>query len=471
MSVAYKFSGTTIVLSVALQEEFDEVRRHFAYKDDCSTDRHVRLEFEIDQTGFRLIGVLAATMGAQAALEAVEEAIEDFDPSVVICLGISGAISDDLQPGDVCVSNIVYDINHNAKISSKRGKAELDFSPRPYEVAAPLATSATFARNHPTLADRLAAWRLAGEQQAKDLAISLMFGRPPELFIGAIACGPLVASKEAKEKLRSIDRRFLAIDMESGGVFNRLSRKNVPGLAIRGISDMADETKSNYEKNTKGAARKLAMQSALRFLDIQLSNPMFMNFLASTARSRQPVIPGLETKQGRDPVEIINEDIAQHLDCRTFGGRLPAFRLPMPRVREVSYIGELSSRELEKPEDIASALERHDRLLIRIPRSFPSQTLAWSLAHALLREGVGGKVAIPIVVDGRDLKPPRRGLKANWNQEIGHLDSTVYEIVYIVEEPLLHDRHRVKFLLDEVANEGKRSRLWGWHLRKSASKK
>jgi nucleoside phosphorylase len=450
------YSGATILLSVALPEEFDEVKTHFKFKADHSSDRHVRLEFELNEPGFRLIAVLADNMGAQAALEAVEEAIEDFAPTVVVCLGISGAISEDLQPGDVCVSNLIYDVNHNTKLSAEKGKQDVSFSPRPYDVAAQLAASANFVRNHPTLSDALHSWSAAAAARASAAGIPLPLERDPSLFVGPIVCGPLVASKAAKERLRSIDRRILAIDMESGGVFNRLTRKSVLGLSVRGISDMADENKSQLEKSTKSAARKLAMQGALGILSIQLKNPSFMNFVGNRARTQQPDLPGLETKSADDPVAVLDADISERLDCKIFGGRLPSFRLPLPRVREVSYIGELSSRELEKPEDIASALQRFDRLLIRLPRSFPTQTLAWSLAQSLLRETEGGRQLIPIVVDGRDIRQPNHGLRSAWPEEIGNLDSETYEVVYLVEEPLLHDRHRVSFLLREVEREAKK---------------
>ncbi len=94
-----------------------------------------------------------------------------------------------------------------------------------------------------------------------------------KLFAGndqKLASGPAVGKSEAfVEWLKSrVDRKFVAIDMESAGVYEAATiRSNPPRvLAIRGISDFADKRKKLIEDGTKGQFRTVAAKNAFSLL-------------------------------------------------------------------------------------------------------------------------------------------------------------------------------------------------------------
>jgi nucleoside phosphorylase len=70
----------------------------------------------------------------------------------------------------------------------------------------------------------------------------------PQAKNGAIVCGSVSKSKAYNKKLRSIERKILAIETESGGVFAQATAKSIPALTIRGISDHANRDKGELER-------------------------------------------------------------------------------------------------------------------------------------------------------------------------------------------------------------------------------
>jgi nucleoside phosphorylase len=84
---------------------------------------------------------------------------------------------------------------------------------------------------------------------------------------GHIASGPfVVASSEFAEWLRDRDRKYVAVEMEAYGVLLGAHRGEVPGLVIRGISDLANERKTKMDSVGTGAIRRHAMRNASRVL-------------------------------------------------------------------------------------------------------------------------------------------------------------------------------------------------------------
>ena len=69
----------------------------------------------------------------------------------------------------------------------------------------------------------------------------------PKSMGGTIVCGVVSAGNNYNDKLKQIDRKVLAIDTESGGIFSVTTRKNVEALTIRGISDYADKKKQSWK--------------------------------------------------------------------------------------------------------------------------------------------------------------------------------------------------------------------------------
>src|SRR3546814_3269294 len=98
---------------------------------------------------------------------------------------------------------------------------------------------------------------------------------PPSTLGGTLVCGAVSKSDKYNAKLKALDRKVLAIETESGGVFRRAQQAKCPAITIRGISDHADQNKSKLEDSTGQKVRSIAASNAATFLRLQLDNPHF----------------------------------------------------------------------------------------------------------------------------------------------------------------------------------------------------
>jgi hypothetical protein len=91
----------------------------------------------------------------------------------------------------------------------------------------------------------------------------------PRCVDGPIASGPTLAASQVFVKwLKKRNRKFLAVEMESGGALAAIYERAEPArsLVLRGISDYGDERKSQLDRVRGGALRRYAMRNAVRLL-------------------------------------------------------------------------------------------------------------------------------------------------------------------------------------------------------------
>lgn len=447
--------NVTIVALVALQEEYEVFSKIFPFKQDLSinTFENVCVEHQTESENIRLISILSQQMGAESARDSAELAIREFSPDMVVIVGIAGGISSDLSVGDVCVSNTIYDVLNNNKITEiSEDKSDLAFSPKTHGVNVSLVAAFTFLQSHPLLTPEYEKWRLEADicdEEAEDY---------PKFMIAPIVCGAVSASKNYNKKLKDIDRKTGAIETESGGVFQALSRCNIPAIAVRGISDLADLDKASLEKRTKGSVRVSAMKNACLLLKTQFNNNQFLEVAKrfseiKTTGTSHPLKP--VKKICVNPIEIVEEEILSNLVdlYPEFRSRPDGFYLPIPRASKIFQSKELEGKELDAPIDIIDCLKENDRILLKMPRSFPTQNLGWSLAHSLLRQQIDGRVIIPLVVDGNNIRPPSHGLKNDIEKKIeNEIQGPEYLKLYIIEEPRFDSRTRMSFFNKELNN-------------------
>jgi nucleoside phosphorylase len=453
-----KLPVRTVVALIALPEEHEVFREVFPYKADLSQDRLVCLEHESGVPGIRLVSVLAEQMGSQSASQSADIALRAFDPDLLVVIGIAGGVSSDLSVGDVCISNEIVDVLHNTKVSEKGGVPEISFAPDFYNVDAELVSTFAFLRVHPAFQTQYQVWRDAAGAEAQKLGLIEEGAASPQIAIGPIACGPVSASKQFNEKLKSLHRKIMAIETESGGVFQRISQVGAPVVAIRGISDLADGDKTALEKRTQGAGRVLAMLNASTLLKLQIQNPK-VHDVASRYALRKNNQADLFNGKAPAPsvVAELEADIKQHLKeiSPDFKARPEGFYLPIPRVRKTSYGENIVGREIEDPENITACLHDNDRIIVRLPRTFPSHALGWSLAHSLLRQQIDGKVVLPFVVNGNSIRPPKSGLDAAIPESMREgASGSEFVKVFIIEEPSFESRSRLRFLESEIRESG-----------------
>jgi nucleoside phosphorylase len=451
----------TILVIVALPEEFDVFQKLLPSTADHSTSFQVRLEHSSGHPDFRIISALSEQMGSQSALLSTEQCIKDFEPDLIVVLGIAGSLSSDACVGDVCISNEIIDVLHNSKVSGPT--EEISLHPAVSTVDAALVSSFNFIRSHPNLKPRYDEWRSSGLEASNALGLNdVVRIDGPELLVGPIACGPVTASKEFKERIRAITRKVLAIETESGGVMAAARQYAIPTITIRGISDDADAKKADLELVTAGRARELAMRNATRIFSIQLTNPRFMTIAVQTNAGRaQNTLPGIVSpSEKRLPLfQQLESVIRSRLNelSPEFKSRPNGYYLPVPRVRRVSYVDHVAGRELDEPISILEAIERSPKLFIRLPRSYPTHTLGWALAYSFVRQFVGKQQIIPVVIPSDEIRPPNKTFQFAVDKlpqpEVREPGNCV---VCITDEPPLDSSTRLAFLANEISNTSHR---------------
>jgi nucleoside phosphorylase len=212
-----------VLILTALNLEYAEVLRRLTR---LERDDHPQgTLFEVGTIGDTqcqvVLGLTGKGNGAAGVIAA--QAIEKFSPSAVLFVGVAGALWDSMELGDVIVATHVY--GYHGATASDDG---LQARPRVWEISHRISQLAA-------RLGRTGDWAIPGEPAS------------PVRF-GPIASGELVLNQH-----RSGDQRdwlldhyndALAIEMESAGVAQACQVTNTPLGVIRGISDMADGTKS-----------------------------------------------------------------------------------------------------------------------------------------------------------------------------------------------------------------------------------
>ncbi|MDC0747908.1 phosphorylase family protein [Polyangium mundeleinium] len=240
------------------EDEFDAVLERFPPFTHVKGRRVYNLHrLELPAGGSYLVAVVRCIeQGNTEALDAARDLLEELEPQWLLVVGIAGAVpSDELTLGDVVVSTRIVDFSIEAVLQDKPSEYAMMGGPVHKDAAAILANL----RAHKA---QLKGWNTAASIMASRPAIVL----DDELFYGdedwqkkaqrAIAhhasrSEPLVTAgaigssdRLVKDTqvlaafLRKAARQVLAVEMESAGVYRGASGRQVPAVAIRGISDV-----------------------------------------------------------------------------------------------------------------------------------------------------------------------------------------------------------------------------------------
>ncbi|WLB25247.1 hypothetical protein QIH85_25645 [Bradyrhizobium japonicum] len=456
-----------ILLVIPLEEELLEVQKFFPTKRNLSTDTAHRFEVDTGVPGLSMLMVVQEQMGKTSAYHAAAEALAEYDVSLVVCLGIAGSLTDDLSLCDVCYSELIIDVYDNSKASDgKEGGTEVALSPSYYPSPRFLVASLNSIRTFPELQSQYAAWREGRRELAKGMFPEPVVGRKgateeigaPKSMNGKIACAAVSKSERYNTKLRGIDRKVLAIETESGGVFEAASRKGIEALTIRGISDHADHSKDQLEKLTGNQIRAFAAQNAASFFKMQLGNPQFQAAIAKcrSAKSVEASASASAPGQARSLAAVVSELSAVYDEklrqlSPEFKLLEKGYRLPVPRMQSVEYVSGVGARSSADPVEVREALEQHDTILLGLSKNYPDYSLPWVIANDLLTAVVGGKQVLPIVIDGDAVRPPRIGLKEAAYHDFSELEEFPgTQLVFIIDGAPLSSKSKIDFLARQI---------------------
>jgi nucleoside phosphorylase len=282
-----------LICVIPLEEELQEFMSVFSGLQDLCADGYFRYTVDTGVSDLTMLVVQQEGMGKSLAARAVSATLAEYNTGLIVCLGIAGGLSNDLQLGDVCYTGTVIDVYDNAKFGdSKENELQLELSPSYFNTPRKLTASMNFLRTIPTLRADYEEWRRERASIARSLVPNTVLDasgnavtiEDPSSKDGTIICGSVSKSQSYNQILKRVDRKILAIDTESGGVFEQGGSQGITALTIRGISDHANAEKGKLETETRGGVRKLAAGNAASFLKMQLRNPHFRAALSSLGR-------------------------------------------------------------------------------------------------------------------------------------------------------------------------------------------
>ncbi len=297
-----------IGLIVPLKEEFQYIA------DIASVKSHQPYDgaffYEMDFGGTNTIACIVGEMGPLPASQATNRLLSFAKVKLVILLGLAGALDKDVLLGDVVVAEEVNEYLAKSKAVEAGESYEFKISGRHTRIDYSLREVV----NNFDISggDCLAKWHNSAKADFDALESVVdrsLCKSPPGFHVGSIASGDVVgAAKAFTDQLLKIDRKFLALDMEAAGVVKAASDRLNPVrvLAVRGISDFADERKKEFDDQGKGAWRRLSVRNATSFCSSLLLWKDFrlciglMNDVVANQRDFEPVgiVKGLRSETG-----------------------------------------------------------------------------------------------------------------------------------------------------------------------------
>lgn len=184
-----------------------------------------------------VIATLSPRMGMSAASIAATKLISEFHPRHIAVVGITAGLRGQVNIGDVIVADEVWDWGMG---KWAHDSDEVVFLPGPHHLSIDAAIRAQMhrlSRDEPRLARIRAGW--PGTKPLSELRV----------LIGPMASGAaVIAAQKMTDRIASYHRKLIGIEMEAYGVFAAAadgSRPITTALAVKGVSDFADEHKGD----------------------------------------------------------------------------------------------------------------------------------------------------------------------------------------------------------------------------------
>jgi len=267
------------------------------------------------QDGPIRIGLLMiGEMGNVAAVPPTLEAIDMMDPSFVIAVGIAGGVRGLVNLGDVIVADQILYVE-KGKLTKDRVMPD------------PVAFNCDKLLLHEA---RYLASSLSENDSLQGSHFRVRFG-------SLAAVEKVIANSEYIEDLRSRHRKLVGVEMESYGIAIATEYvKPKPGfIAIRGVSDFADEKKDDNQRDT-------ACQNAARFV-IRLITER----ISSIKRDDEATSPKTLAIQHFSLARVPADTVTQSLD---------------PNISLSQFDLDQSGNALEDQEGIRTALESQEQV-------------------------------------------------------------------------------------------------------------
>ncbi|MGB2621525.1 MAG: 5'-methylthioadenosine/S-adenosylhomocysteine nucleosidase [Candidatus Acidiferrum sp.] len=255
-------------LVVPLKEEFRYVQEITPQLESIAHEGtfFYRLDFE----PISVVCCLMDQIGLLPALHATNRLLEFAEVKLVVLLGVGGALSNDVSVGDVVIASEVSEFQANSKAEPDGTGYKVRYSGRnwPLEFRIREAVSHFEFSSH----DAFATWKANASGDYANLNVpgkESTCPPSPAMHFGPIASGNVViASSAFAAEVKTINRKFVAIEMEAAGVAMAATERihPLPYLVVRGISDNANENKATLDGQGNGSWRRYSARNAASLL-------------------------------------------------------------------------------------------------------------------------------------------------------------------------------------------------------------
>lgn len=222
---ANRWSGDVVVILTALDLEYRAVRDRLAGLEQHEHGAGTLFELGTLRGARTRVALAHVGMGNHGSAVLAERAIAEFNPAAVLFVGVAGGLNAKAALGDVVVATHVY-AYHGAAVRKDRTGSR----PRVWELSHRI--------------DQIAHHVARAGRWVDDLPED----RPrPEVRFGGVASGEILHDAPVSSPLGWIQEHYedaLAIEMEAAGVAKAGHLNAGPIAVVRGISDLADGTKS-----------------------------------------------------------------------------------------------------------------------------------------------------------------------------------------------------------------------------------
>ena len=448
-----------LALVIPLEEELKEVLEVFGFERDLTVDEFLITEITSPAEGIRVCLIKQDQMGQASSRAATQHLLDNFTVGVLCSFGIAGGLSKDLNLGDICVSQTLYDLTHKGKVLDTQNGIDLNFSPSSYAVDRSLCTRLSHLTVNPALRDLNASWLSACSAHYRELMAShskvdfssiATLGETPRVHFGPIASYLVSGSDKLTRKIIAVDRKMLAIETEAGGLFDTAQTSDsTVAVALRGISDFADASKSDLEDLSNNLVRKIAARNAALYWHAQLQSDIVLDYLRKLRR-----IPATHPTPELEADKLLSEsenDIAEHLRelCPAYRARSKGYVLPPPRIAAYHADGLSDDSSSFQNQEIRSVIDNCQRVTISIESTYADRALPWVIGDHLLRTN-GDNCVIPVVVDGSQASSTNLQLP---NDEEFTRHGMIP--VFILANPNISTRNRRNRLIEEASRHPK----------------
>ena len=252
------------VILTAIQAEYSAVVAHLPERRSTrvGTTRFEVGDFAGDACDWK-VHVCEIGPGNAAATREFVSAADGLKPQLVLFVGIAGSVKPlDVVHGDVVVAERVYNA-HSGKDTTD------DITGESVHRARPMSYPASYGAIQLPRAVRRKAWTTELTSMDPGAVVLNGNGKTPKVEIRAIAAGEVVVADDRSQLMQKIRRQLddvAAVDMESFGVYETAHARQLPALAIRGISDCVGDKRADADAGWQPRAASYAAAFAFALL-------------------------------------------------------------------------------------------------------------------------------------------------------------------------------------------------------------